>query len=570
VVRLVAVDPQVQLSFLHAILSDPEDDAPRLVYADWLQDQGDPLGELVRVQAELARIDVPHARRAELTRRERELLDGLGFDRPGRTALEIDYDGLDALPGEWNFAVRDGVPLLFITGLLPDRTLPVPPQEWIDRFGWYVIRIGFYDSYEYRYELDDDVFRALLDSPLMERCIGLDLNDVQRSNCAGILAKWPGASRLLQLRLREAGCSTELLTSPHLSGLVELDVSKNYLDADDVLALAGSCAATDLRRLRLPSCSRDVPAAIAALANSPRLSRLRLLDLSNNHLDTEAIRALAEATGLENLVDLDVSSNEDFRDAEALALIRSPRLPRLRRLHLEHTSIGTATVAALCESDRFLRCGVLSLWDCSVTDESLAVLAASPPSSCLLELLAGYSPCGDVTAKALAGSPHLRNLRKLNLSGCRLGPEGAEALTAPDVLPNLLELRLSGNALGDRGVFALARWAHQRGDTELLLWDVGLTAAGLADLAESGCLAGVTKLELSDNILGDEGAAVLARCADLRTLRQLWLSNAGVTDVGASALIASPNLSRECRVLGLWSELSEPVKAALHQRFARP
>jgi uncharacterized protein (TIGR02996 family) len=66
----VALDPQTQLSFLHAILSHPDDEAPRLIYADWLQGHGDPLGELVRVQNELARIDVPRARREELTRRE--------------------------------------------------------------------------------------------------------------------------------------------------------------------------------------------------------------------------------------------------------------------------------------------------------------------------------------------------------------------------------------------------------------------------------------------------------------------------------------------------------------------
>src|SRR5947209_1923575 len=98
-VRRVAVDTQVQLSFLHAILGDPEDEAPRMIYADWLQDQGDPLGELVRVQTELGRIDTGRARREELARRERELLDGFGFDRPGRTAVEIDYDGLQPLPG---------------------------------------------------------------------------------------------------------------------------------------------------------------------------------------------------------------------------------------------------------------------------------------------------------------------------------------------------------------------------------------------------------------------------------------------------------------------------------------
>ena len=37
-------------AFLVAIRVNPTDDAPRLVYADWLDDQGDPRGELIRVQ----------------------------------------------------------------------------------------------------------------------------------------------------------------------------------------------------------------------------------------------------------------------------------------------------------------------------------------------------------------------------------------------------------------------------------------------------------------------------------------------------------------------------------------
>src|SRR5262249_25897060 len=35
-------------AFRKAILADPDDDMPRLVYADWLEEHGDPRGELIR------------------------------------------------------------------------------------------------------------------------------------------------------------------------------------------------------------------------------------------------------------------------------------------------------------------------------------------------------------------------------------------------------------------------------------------------------------------------------------------------------------------------------------------
>src|ERR1700726_5003895 len=46
-------DRQTQLGLIPSILSAPDEDAPRLGYADWLEEQGDPLGELVRVQVEM-------------------------------------------------------------------------------------------------------------------------------------------------------------------------------------------------------------------------------------------------------------------------------------------------------------------------------------------------------------------------------------------------------------------------------------------------------------------------------------------------------------------------------------
>ena len=86
---------------LRTIITNPGDDTARLVYADWLEENGEPeRGEFIRVQIELARIPDPpcresrylewdearallswqeqhHDRRGYLSRREQELLSGL-------------------------------------------------------------------------------------------------------------------------------------------------------------------------------------------------------------------------------------------------------------------------------------------------------------------------------------------------------------------------------------------------------------------------------------------------------------------------------------------------------------
>src|SRR5947208_16752710 len=61
-------------AFLAAIVDDPDDDSLRLIYADWLEEQGDPRGEFIRVQCELARLAEDDRRRWELADRERALL----------------------------------------------------------------------------------------------------------------------------------------------------------------------------------------------------------------------------------------------------------------------------------------------------------------------------------------------------------------------------------------------------------------------------------------------------------------------------------------------------------------
>ena len=60
--------------FLQTIIANPDDDAPRLVYSDWLEDHGYlDRAEFIRVQCELARMSKDDLRFAELDRRERGL-----------------------------------------------------------------------------------------------------------------------------------------------------------------------------------------------------------------------------------------------------------------------------------------------------------------------------------------------------------------------------------------------------------------------------------------------------------------------------------------------------------------
>ncbi len=60
-------------SFLPAILAAPDDDLPRLVCADWLEERGDPRGEFIRVQCRLANLGEGDADWPTLKAREHAL-----------------------------------------------------------------------------------------------------------------------------------------------------------------------------------------------------------------------------------------------------------------------------------------------------------------------------------------------------------------------------------------------------------------------------------------------------------------------------------------------------------------
>lgn len=74
-------------AFLQAIMDNPDDDAPRLIYADWLDERDDPRGEFIRVQCRLATMARDDERSLPLEQLERRLLEGhqdvwLGTLRP--------------------------------------------------------------------------------------------------------------------------------------------------------------------------------------------------------------------------------------------------------------------------------------------------------------------------------------------------------------------------------------------------------------------------------------------------------------------------------------------------------
>ncbi len=396
-----------EAGLLQDILDRPEDDVPRLVYADWLDEHGDEArAEFIRVQCELGRLKGPDwgwdEVRAEFIRVR------------AQRARREEWDG------RWDELKKR-----------EQRALRGRRKEWLGAAGPLVrngkFRRGFLEAAEVR-PLDivargDELFRA---APLRYvRLAGRFGEPALRA-----LAASPHLARVRGLevsRLTAAGAGV-LAGSPYLRGLKELYVFFCDLGAEGARALAGSPHLSGLTTLRLPLCDIG-PAGAAALAASPHLARLERLDLQSNEIRTEGVRALA----------------------------RSPHLTNLTDLHLQGNAFSAVAVRALAESPT-LRPSRLDLSDNGLGDRGARALVAPPGDARLTGLR--FVALGLPGVRALAGSPRLANLATLDLSGGLFGDAGARALAASPHMAHLVGLSLYGCGVRDAGSQALLGSPH--------------------------------------------------------------------------------------------------------------
>jgi uncharacterized protein (TIGR02996 family) len=170
-------------AFLADIVANPDDDGLRLIYADYLDEKGDPRGEFIRVQVELARL--PNDMRTGRRRRELETRQGQSLQERGQ---------------EWARPFR---------GLVADLNL----------------RRGFVEAVATRPEVFLEQADAWFKAGSIRRvCFLTAMFRLARPHVVH-----PSSAPLLPR-----------LACPHLARLSALDFTRNYLGDDGVELLAAS------------------------------------------------------------------------------------------------------------------------------------------------------------------------------------------------------------------------------------------------------------------------------------------------------------------------------------------
>lgn len=539
-------------AFLQAIREEPDEDAHRLIYADWLEEQGGSgrtaRSTFIRAQCRLAALPAGDPRRADLedeasdllAEHEREWtapLQGIAEDwQFARGFLEsVTFRGEDFLTHAerlFDFAPVRAVHLLLHAKDVPHLT-GCPHLRWVETLDFR------------RCHLNDRALQHLLTSPYLTRLKALDLG--------GNGINTPGMQALIH--------------SPFFAQLTRLDLSRNRGVGNKVVSLLARTA--EAKNLQALSLAGTNISDVDELFQSSHLTNLTNLDISGIRFvypqGAYALRMLIDSRLLGQLRSLDLSEAVD--PSGLRFLLASPQVTRLHALRLGGIRATSADAKSLADSPYLANLTTLDLGRNHLHADGAEVLADSPHLAALTWLDLSANNIRDPGAKALAESPHLRRLTALNLAGNGIGGPGLQSLAASANLGQLRTLNLAGNFIGAASVRALAESPHLSRLSSLDLGDASLDEDSTRALAGSANLARLRTLLLPKNLLGDGGARALAQSPHLTRLTTLNLHDNRIGKAGAEALAAAPHW-RHLRKLDLRGNVfTDTQEALLRDRF---
>lgn len=350
--------------FLAAIVADPEDDVPRLVFADWLEEHGDAdRAEFIRLQCSLVRDELARNEGGRIEARVAELLKTHGErwklpDLPGVQTFhrgfveELKISAADFLRHAER--IGRGAP---VTDLWPTAaeyyTSALAVVPWLPRLR------------KLKFRTDS---------------IGGRLRDLFRPNLFAELR----SLTILNARLWSEHVATLTTLGSSWPKLERLDLSGNPTGDDGLVHLAAAADLHGLRELVLRSDGiehdyRVRAVGAAAFARSASLTRLRALNLAGQGVGDEGFRSVVGSANVRHLERLDVSRNGlgEIGSEWAVALLESPYLGRLRHLNLSGNTIHRLAADELSVWPHLRTGCVVDLRNCTMPSNALRTLRES-------------------------------------------------------------------------------------------------------------------------------------------------------------------------------------------------
>ena len=427
-----------EAALLAAIRANPEEDTPRLAYADWLDEHATTdarraRAEFIRLQIEFAGLSgddlepdviarrkelaaavAAHEKRykkewaADLTGKKGPLRGRDCFFHFRRGFPEKAYAPADRLIAQGDALFR-AAPILTLDAkeVTPENLGPLLACPWLvnvraltlsgrstnsERTNWEALaECPHLRNLKYVWlssgQFTRGAARLAAANPFPQLREFMASNVVCGDAGAEGLFGGPVFGQLEQVYCNSCGINTAavevMAQSPALAGLKKLSLPSQPLAPDAVRALTSGRYWPELRELVLYGCGLEEPAAEALAASGP--TQLRLLTISMNSLGPAAVAVLARSRILETVEHLDLGMNP-VGDAGVQALVRSPYIGNLRRLHLGSSVLGPASAKALAACPLLAGLRWLSLYSNAIQAEGALALADSPHMSRLEHL----------------------------------------------------------------------------------------------------------------------------------------------------------------------------------------
>ncbi|MCS6866190.1 MAG: TIGR02996 domain-containing protein [Gemmataceae bacterium] len=462
-------------TLLATIAAYPHDDTPRLIFADWLEENGEAeRAEFIRLQCELAQL-------ADATDASQPLFEFL-CARDWVTRSSADWSRID------HGILRRLALITRSEDLLRRHPQWTPQLPKSYRLQW----SGFHRGFAHR----------------------VTLGDPRRLNAA---------------RLRAAAPPVTLLASDFSATYAQRLADRGLLDwivglhleriADGIHEFGQHPAATQVRSITLHYTG---PEAFAALAASPRWSGLRQLSYWGSTSDTtsplELLAQAAHLRGVRHLYLREVPCNS----ATLRAFLNVP-FPELTTLLWEDSELDDDAAEQLANCPYLAHVRMLSLRGNQITGRGVTALLTSPYLTNVSFLDLERNPGTRVDANKLAQATPA-SLRMFHAHGCRFNAQDVGALARCPRLHTLWYLDLDANGLGSRAVRELIRGFQDFCPPILWLTYNRINDQGAHWLARWPAAQRLSVLHLKYNRMTDAGAVALLDSPYLQNLDGLGLS----------------------------------------------
>jgi uncharacterized protein (TIGR02996 family) len=286
--------------FLDAIRAEPESDAPRLAYADWLGQREDPWAEVIRIQCRYAECD-------------------LSCELPWETRVRLE-ELLQTHRHRWDRGADDlGVKVWFRRGMVE----------------------AVYCSAAKFLEVGKRLWEAF---PLIH---SVEIHGIRGRGAKLAARRELSAARSLRLNDLADDDGERIFRSPHLTRVEKLRVALPR--PIDLAWLLDMPVARGLRVLDL-SGSKLTADVLGLFGQTDATSRLETLILNTTGMDDEMARRLSEVTTFRNLKRLSVAENRRLGTAGITAILQAEFAPRLEALQFADDWFDASQIKRLIES----------------------------------------------------------------------------------------------------------------------------------------------------------------------------------------------------------------------------